>query len=87
LPEYECVVEYNGTYWHTDPRYYREDYFNAKKKSTAKEIWAYDETRKSHALNNFASSYVVLWEADLKNRSDEEIKGVLLEAIKNRENF
>lgn len=39
LPDIKIAFEFDGTYWHMDPRIYDENDFNGKRQATAKEIW------------------------------------------------
>ena len=42
LPELRLGFEFDGTYWHADPRFYKEDYIIEHKQVTAGEIWQRD---------------------------------------------
>lgn len=43
LPELKLGIEFNGTYWHADPRFYPAETIISHKNVLAKEIWANDE--------------------------------------------
>jgi hypothetical protein len=45
----KIAVEFDGTWWHCDPRVYSADYLHPKLKRFAKEIWQDDE-RKTNDL-------------------------------------
>ena len=45
IPSLNLVIEYNGDYWHCNPKKYKPDYFNQKKQKTAKELWEYDKNK------------------------------------------
>lgn len=36
------IIEFNGTYWHLDKRFYQEDYFDKYRGVSAKEVWERD---------------------------------------------
>ena len=45
IKELKLIIEFNGTYWHADSRFYKETDLIKKKQKTAKEIWSDDEKR------------------------------------------
>jgi len=45
IPSQKKIIEYFGSYWHMNPKIYKPEDFNKKKKMTAKEIWKLDKTR------------------------------------------
>ena len=55
------VVEYNGDYWHCNPKKYDYNYFNARKKKTAFEIWSDDKKRYEKILSK-KIRLLVVWE-------------------------
>lgn len=42
MPDIKIALEYDGTYWHADNRFYKADDVIEHKKVTAKEIWERD---------------------------------------------
>lgn len=75
------IIEYNGGYWHCDPRFYKKDYFHKKKGLSAKDIWERDKKR-INFLEEQGYTVRVIWEHDyLQNKEDaiskikEEIYG------------
>jgi G:T-mismatch repair DNA endonuclease (very short patch repair protein) len=76
LVEKKIAIEFNGTYWHCDPRFYEASYHNKKKNLTASQIWQYDEERKVFLENN---DYKVLtiWEFDYKIDKENTINKLL----------
>ena len=69
------IFEINGDYWHMNPNYYEENSILkiGSYEITAKEKWELDkkhiEYAKQHNYN-----VCVLWENDIKNKTDDEIK-------------
>jgi G:T-mismatch repair DNA endonuclease (very short patch repair protein) len=65
IPTLNLIIEYNGDYWHCNPKKYDSDYFNQKKQKTAKELWEYDKTKVDLIIKN---GYIleIVWESDLK---------------------
>ena len=70
--ELNLVVEFNGTYWHCDPRFYEKNYFNQKKKLNAEQIWSYDNDRKIF-LEDLGYKVIVVWEHDYKTNSEQTL--------------
>jgi G:T-mismatch repair DNA endonuclease (very short patch repair protein)/predicted RNA-binding Zn-ribbon protein involved in translation (DUF1610 family) len=68
VPELNLIIEYNGDYWHCNPKKYSEDYYNTKKSKTSKEIWEYDKL-KLELVRNLGYFTEVIWESDyIKNK-------------------
>jgi hypothetical protein len=77
------LVEYNGDYWHCNPKKYSEDYFHSKKNKTAKEIWEYDKNKLDLA-NQRGYNYLIIWESDYK--LNPNIINVYLDKYETRKN-
>jgi G:T-mismatch repair DNA endonuclease (very short patch repair protein) len=85
LPEYNIVIEYYGTYWHCDPRKYKQDYYNQKKNKTAQEIWDYDKIRETHIIKS-GYKLIIIWETDYKKLNYSQKKEIIYEAIESKNN-
>jgi G:T-mismatch repair DNA endonuclease (very short patch repair protein) len=83
IPKYNLLIEYNGDYWHCNPKKYSEDYFHSKKNKTAKEIWEYDKNKLDLA-NQRGYNYIVIWESDYK--LNPNIINVYLDKYETRKN-
>ena len=72
IEELKTCIEFNGTVFHADPRYYKEDDRpNPYDKSIlAKDIWAHDKERYDYLLNEHGIKTIVVWEEDYKNNFD-----------------
>lgn len=66
------IIEFNGTYWHCDPRKYNEDFYHTIKKMTAKEIWDHDE-KKLQEAQDCGYELLVVWEFDYRRNKQKEI--------------
>ena len=66
IPSLNLIIEYNGDYWHCNPKKYNHDYFNQKKQKTAKELWEYDK-HKIDLIKKKGYNLEVIWESDLKS--------------------
>ena len=80
IPEYNLLIEYNGDYWHCNPKKYDSTYFNEKKSKTAKELWEYD-TNKLHLATKHGYTCEVIWESDYKKD-----KNIILNILKKYDN-
>lgn len=80
IPKFNLLVEYNGDYWHCNPKKYESDYLNTKKNKTVKELWQYDANKLYLAKKN-GYNCEVIWETDYKKN-----KNIILELIEKYEN-
>ena len=65
IKELNLIVEFNGDYWHCNPKKYDENYFHPHKKKTAKEIWEEDNTRVDN-IKSYGYNLVIIWECDFE---------------------
>ena len=66
IPSLNLIIEYNGDYWHCNPKKYGADYFNQKKQKTAKELWEYDKN-KIDLIKEKGYNLEIVWESDLND--------------------
>jgi hypothetical protein len=57
------IIEFHGTYWHLDPKIYKEDYYDKSKNRYAKDQWDRDDIRKCHAITS-GYKYSVIWQSE-----------------------
>lgn len=70
------IIEFNGTYWHMDPRKYKATDINSKTGVAAKDCWEYDKYKiELSSLLGF-KTYVV-WEDDWIKDKDRTIEDIL----------
>jgi len=63
--ETNTVFEFNGDFWHGNPKIYNQDKINPRTKSTFKQL--YDETiKKKEYIVNKGFNFVEIWERDWK---------------------
>lgn len=67
------IIEFNGDYWHCNPKVYSADYFNTQLKMTAEEKWQLDNVKKNIALSK-GYNVLTIWESEYKNNPDAVIK-------------
>jgi len=80
-PNINFAIEFQGTYWHMDPRKYNEHDIN-KCKGSAQKIWERD-ARKSKLCKEKEIDLMIIWELDW-NSKKEEIKNDILQYISNK---
>jgi len=68
IPSLNLIIEYNGDYWHCNPKKYNSNYFNKKKNKYAWEMWEYDKN-KLELIKNNGYNLEVIWESDFKNNN------------------
>lgn len=79
VAKYNLLIEYNGDYWHCNPKKYEANYYNKKKNKTAKEIWEYDKN-KLYLAKKYGYNCIVIWETDYKKN-----KNIIKEIFNNYE--
>lgn len=81
IPELNLIIEFNGDYWHCNPKKYQSDYHHKIKNKTAEEIWDYDNKKIDFLIGN---GYLleIIWESDFKNNS-KLIKNLIKKYAKN----
>jgi len=57
------IIEFNGTYWHCDPRKYEGNYYHKQQKMMAKELWVRDK-EKIELSNNSGYTTKIIWQID-----------------------
>lgn len=69
------LIEFYGTYWHTDPRFYVDEYIRKQGNLTAKKIRERDQAKRTYAENNGYSVFII-WEYDWKNNKEIVIENL-----------
>ena len=57
------IIEFNGDYWHCNPKIYSRDFVNKRLNMTAEDIWNKDHIKEECAIRN-GYKYLVVWELD-----------------------
>lgn len=60
------VIEFNGDYWHANPKKYKADFIVKISKKIAKDIWARDEERIKKIIDN-GYKVKIVWENDFRS--------------------
>lgn len=63
IKELNLTIEYNGDYWHANPKFYKSTdlLYNNKR---AKEIWKSDDTRRITLLTEHNITAIIVWQND-----------------------
>lgn len=70
IPLKNLAIEFNGDYWHMNPRLYDESYYNSQSQCTAKEKWEYDKL-KQEECQSLGIKLIVVWEYDWIHSQDD----------------
>ena len=74
------IIEFNGDYWHANPKKFKADDLIDKKGITAQEQWEEDK-RKKEIYESLGYKVIYVWESDFKENK-EEILNKIFEKIK-----
>lgn len=76
IEDLNLIIEFNGTFWHRDPRFYTET------ENMVIEIWTRDENKKNIAIRN-GYNFITIWQYDWETINSTENKLKYLEDIIN----
>lgn len=79
LPELNLAIEYNGDYWHGNPKFYNSTDYIKQKKASVSEIWETDALKKN-LCEKKNIKLVTIWETDWVNKK-EVVKTSLIRLI------
>ena len=86
LPELHLAIEYNGDYWHANPKYYSEDHIIGD--VAAKTVWKEDKQKINRCIKA-GIELLIIWEDDWINRQDvvkQELLDIITELTEKRVN-
>lgn len=86
IPNANLLIEFNGDYWHCFPPLFESSYIHPHKQMLASEIWAYDEAKTEHA-KSAGYNIVTVWENQLIDLNEEELRNFIYEVVKNCEHL
>lgn len=78
----KIVVEFNGDFWHCNPRIWKADQYNKAIRMTAGEKWSKDIARKK-VLQGLGYSVLTVWENDWK-RDKQKCLDAIIEHMKEK---
>ena len=67
------LIEFNGDYWHANPKFYGPLSFIKAKNKKAKDIWEYDKT-KIQTAEKQGYKVLTIWEYDYNNDKEKTLK-------------
>ena len=67
------IIEFNGDYWHMNPKIYNKNDINKTTGCTAKQAWDNDKKKIKHAKSK-GYEITTVWESDYRNDPDAVIK-------------
>lgn len=70
------IIEFNGNYWHMNPKIYKEDCINKSRKLFAKDIWQCDQERYDF-IKYKGYDLLVVWEEEYLNNTDKVIENIM----------
>jgi len=75
------LIEFNGDYWHCNPKYYNSNYFHKYLQMFAYEIWDKDKIR-IDAIKKVGFDVLIIWEDDF-NRKNPQVLLQCIDFLKN----
>lgn len=70
------IIEFNGDYWHCNPKYYNKNYFHKFLQLTAEQIWE-DNKIKIDSIIEEGYEVLIVWESDYNNNKEKTIQECL----------
>lgn len=67
------IIEYNGDFWHCNPKKYDAEFYNPRVKKTAQEIWDKD-VEKIKLADDRGYEILTIWETDYKQNKQKVIE-------------
>ena len=67
------IIEFNGDYWHCNPKLYDENFYNKVKQLYAKDIWEYDKT-KIDLCDKYNIKTLTIWESEYRNNKEATLQ-------------
>lgn len=80
IDKFNIIIEYNGTYWHYDPRFYQIDYYDKFRSVTVSDVWNKDIEKSNIACDNGYKFYTI-WQHDWELLKDDSEKIIYIQKI------
>jgi G:T-mismatch repair DNA endonuclease (very short patch repair protein) len=68
IPKLNLIIEYNGDYWHCNPKKYKPSYFHPHKKKSSQQIWDEDKIRIDNIIK-YGYILEVVWETNFDEKT------------------
>lgn len=72
----KICVEFNGDYWHCNPKIFNESYVNSMIGKTASEIWKQDKIKNDFLIKK-GYQVIIIWEDEYQKNKDDVINNLL----------
>lgn len=82
--EKKIAIEYNGDFWHCNPRIWSPERYNKAIKMTAKEKWQKDRNRK-YFLERNGYKVIIIWESGWKDNKEKYLNRIQEEYNKRKQ--
>jgi hypothetical protein len=66
VPELNLCIEFNGDYWHCNPKKYESSYYHKQTGLLAEDIWKNDQVKRECILRERGFNTIIVWESDNK---------------------
>lgn len=73
--ERKKLIEFYGTYWHCDPRFFHESFYHPQKQMSSKAIRSRDQAKRTYATSQ-GYQILVIWEHDWKYEKESVLNQV-----------
>lgn len=67
------IIEFNGDFWHCNPKIYDENFYNKVKQLYAKDIWKYDKA-KINLCHKYNIKTLTIWESEYNNDKEATLQ-------------
>jgi hypothetical protein len=67
------VIEFNGDYWHCNPKFYNKNYFHRYLQKTAEQIWEENKI-KNDIITKEGYDVLIIWESDYNENKEKTIQ-------------
>ena len=67
------IIEFNGDYWHCNPKIYNEHFYNKVKQLYAKDIWKYDKI-KINLCHKYNIKTLTIWESEYNENKEATLQ-------------
>lgn len=74
--ERKKLIEFYGTYWHADPRFYSSNFVCRQKNMSAKQIHSRDQAKRTYAMNQGYKVFII-WEHDWRKSKEKTINNII----------
>lgn len=70
------IIEFNGDYWHANPKIYESTYIIKQSGKKAEDIWEFDN-KKRQLVTKIGFKVMTVWESEYKNNNEKTIQQII----------